>query len=163
MGEKNKKYEIYANKKLLGIIDVNWPIVKKVIAYSITGVITATSITGCSFSTEKIESGVIRELSYNSMDDEIYKKQYFVDSFIEEFRDKQPQLIINRLIELYADFNKLADSIDPANDYSLFLTEEEVDAKKESMISYLDKMILLIQKHTGYRYSEDYIPYAKSK
>ena len=48
-----KKYEMYINKIKTGILNINWDVTKKAIAYSVAGIISATTLTGCSFKTNE--------------------------------------------------------------------------------------------------------------
>ena len=45
IGDYMKKYEIYINKIKTGILNINWDVTKKALAYSLAGIISATTVT----------------------------------------------------------------------------------------------------------------------
>jgi len=161
--ENIKKYEIYIDKQKKGILNINWLVTKKVMAFSIAGIITATTLTGCSFkNTSIVTVEETQEIEFDNIDLEIKSKLFFVDSLLEKITNYQHPLYL-QIMEPYKQYKQLEEELNPKNEYILFYTEEEILNKKYMMVNHLDESIRIIERNTKYKFGEDFLLSNKTK
>lgn len=165
-----KKFEVWIENARKGMLNINTPALKKALAFSMAGIISATSLTGCSFG-EKVDDPAIVEvpLEFTTIEDELEAKMNFVYESLNALKDEEmrPEILSN-IESLYFKAAQLNANInmDPSDEdyytYFVFLTEEDIRDKKEQIISYLDAAIKRIESSCTYRFGEDFADFSLS-
>ncbi len=154
-----KKYEVYENGKRYGILNWDNKLMRKILAVSVSAVISVTSLSGCRINKKPNAVSypqTIETNKFNSLDEEIELKLNFIDNVLEEIIKADNQIIYNKIMNNYRRYAALADSISSDNEYSIFLTEEEINSKKRQMLNELNEMIRLVETLTNYKFNEDF-------
>ena len=95
--------------------------------------------------------------TFDSLEEEIEVKKEFINNVLQSLRESWAEPTYDRILNNYKTFADYEFDIDPMNEYSMFLTEEEKHDKQEAMINELNEMIRLSETLTGFRFNEDFI------
>ena len=158
--ENWKKYEVYFDKIKTGTLNINVSVIKKALSLSMAGIITVTSLTGCSIINNPVVNApeeIETTLNYEEKEEEISDKTYFVESVLAELSNTEAQFLFDRIKESYIEAKHIETQINSENEYSMFLTEEEITKKKEAIINALNDSIDVIESNTNWKFGIDFI------
>ena len=144
--ENWKKYEGYVDEKLMYIINLNKDFVKKNMNDMLFSLLNVITISDYSFKSRPNIIKVSANIKENTLDDEIKEKLRIVDMILTKNRNNE--LIFSNIETFYNQFNNIKKEIDPNNDYSKFLTDDEVNEKKIQMKNLLNDLLKFLEINT---------------
>ena len=144
--ENWKKYEGYVDEKLMYVINLNKDFVKKNMNDMLFSLLNVITISDYSFKSRPNIIKVSANIKENTLDDEIKEKLRIVDMILTKNRNNE--LIFSNIETFYNQFNNIKKEIDPNNDYSKFLTDDEVNEKKIQMKNLLNDLLKFLEINT---------------
>ena len=158
--ELMKTYEVYENGKRYGVLKWYKETMKKVLAVSVSAVISVSTITGCSFKGETVDPDeptyTTTTIEYDSLDSEIQDKMHFVDQVMLSIKDKHKNDYY-KLESTYQNAKKIEYDLEPQHIRDYGMTQKDFKEKEKELLSYLDSLITYIENKLGYKFGEDFI------
>ena len=128
------------------IINLNKDFVKKNMNDMLFSLLNVITISDYSFKSRPNIIKVSANIKENTLDDEIKEKLRIVDMILTKNRNNE--LIFSNIETFYNQFNNIKKEIDPNNDYSRFLTDDEVNEKKIQMKNLLNDLLKFLEINT---------------